>query len=350
MSHRPLRRVSPVQAFERVTMRQAVIQRCNFFTPTEVEAGADREITVGVELENTTDDEFDHVWRIEIDGDGIGFTTTTVPPGETVTDSQTQVIPEGMLPVDGGSLEVAIQQIGGQRQTSVCGDLTVEATEAEPVPEGDIVLTDLHVPSTVTEGETVTIEIETQCVDGFCEQETLTLTVGGSPVFTGGSTGAGPFEQGRTRTFTADVMFDSAGTVDVVAEIDSERLRTTVDVQAPEPVFDPGQVFVPTNDCGVSPQEIAPPADVSLSATVRNRNDVPAAATVEWTWEGQVIAQAGVNVSAGSFELTEATATIEREGRGQVRGEVVRASESAEGLRPMSIPSSPANAFTNVFS
>jgi hypothetical protein len=219
------------------------------------------------------------------------------------------------------------------------------------VPEdagGDIVLTDLRVPSTVTRGETVTIEIETECVDGNCEQETLTLTVDGDPVFTGGSTPAGPFEEGRTRTFTADVTFDTAGTVDVVAELDGERLRSTVEVGEPEPEFDPGQVFVPSNDCGVSPQEVTPPADISLSATVRNRNEVPAAATVEWTWEGRVIAQAGVNVSANSQALAQANATIEREGRGQVRAEVTNASESIEGLHPIrSAP--PTGAFPSVF-
>jgi len=76
----------PLAAFRRVTMRQAVTQRCNFFSPTSVTAGADRDITVGVELENTRDGEsFDHVWRVEVDGTGIGFTTTHVPAGETVT-------------------------------------------------------------------------------------------------------------------------------------------------------------------------------------------------------------------------------------------------------------------------
>lgn len=102
----------------------------------------------------------------------------------------------------------------------------------------------------------------------------------------------------------------------------------------PEPEFDPDRVEVPTDQCTVVPQSVEPPQSVSLSAVVVNENDVPAAATISWTWAGEELATAGVNVSAKSQANAEATATIDREGNDQVRAEVTNATESVEGLSP----------------
>lgn len=197
-------------------------------------------------------------------------------------------------------------------------------------------------PRTVTEGErevTVTARLENTTSDTVALR--WAVTVDGSVV--------GDFQrvdvppnatvtpsQTITANFSADPRVSNAIGVRQRFGFQQTDACGTMTVEEaepePEPAFDPGLVSVPTNDCGVSPQEIAPPAGVSLSATVRNENGVPAAATVEWTWEGQVIAQAGVNVSANSRELAEATTTIDREGRGQVTAEVTGVSESVEGL------------------
>lgn len=90
-----------------------------------------------------------------------------------------------------------------------------------------------------------------------------------------------------------------------------------------QPEFDPAAVSVPQGNCGVSPQQVTPPEEVSLTATVRNPNAVSAGATVEWRWQGRRLATAEVTVGSTGRETAQTTATIEREGRDQVRASVI---------------------------
>lgn len=91
----------------------------------------------------------------------------------------------------------------------------------------------------------------------------------------------------------------------------------------PEPVFDPDLVSVPQGECNVTPLEVEPPAEISLSATVRNPNEKSARATVEWTWLETRLATDEVVIGSNSRETIETQATIERQGRDLVRAEVI---------------------------
>lgn len=103
-----------------------------------------------------------------------------------------------------------------------------------------------------------------------------------------------------------------------------------------EPAFDPAAVTVPQGQCGVSPGEITPPQEVTLTATVRNRNAASASATVEWSWQGGVLATVDVIVSSNGTARAETTVTIEAEGRGPVTAQVVSATELA-GRAPATV-------------
>lgn len=93
--------------------------------------------------------------------------------------------------------------------------------------------------------------------------------------------------------------------------------------------FDPAAVVVPSGQCTVSPRQIEPPADVSLSATVDNPTEASVEATVEWRWLGQPLATATVTVAGGRSAIAEATATVDRQGQEPVTARVVDAVQAA---------------------
>lgn len=101
------------------------------------------------------------------------------------------------------------------------------------------------------------------------------------------------------------------------------------------PSLDPARVAVPAGQCTVSPGQVEPPADVSLSATVRNRNDMAVVATVEWTWQGQSLGTAEVGIRGGGQATTDTTATISSTGDGQVTAEVIEVRKASAGFQPV---------------
>lgn len=119
-------------------------------------------------------------------------------------------------------------------------------------------------------------------------------------------------------------------TVDVTAEVTNANVGIALSGSCGQLFvtggFDEDKVFVPADECTISPQQVTPPQEVSLSATVVNDNLFSAIAEVWWIWQGHRIASIEVAVYAESQTTAQATATIEREGRDQVRSRVERAS------------------------
>lgn len=192
-------------------------------------------------------------------------------------------------------------------------------------------------PSTAEVGEQFTVALTIECPSGAggCEPETVTISSGQTEFLREENVQVPP---GSTARFTENVSFSQPGTHTIQFRRGQAARRRDVEVvesatePEPEPTFSASDVFVPSGDCGVSPTNIEPGDTVSLGATVRNENSQPAAATVEWTWEGQTIAQAGANVPAGSERTAERTVTVSRSGSDPVRAEVTGAVESVSGL------------------
>lgn len=356
MSSRTLRRLDPLRAFDIVRQAQPLVRvGCDGFSPSRVEAGADRAVDVTASFVNNTDEFHDIRWGATVDGAVVGgFNRVSVPPPTVrliFMDTQTITIPAEILPSGGGSVEIGVQQRFGRQQSDVCGDLTVEPAPEEPEPEpvaGAFDVRSVDAPRSVEPGESFDVTAEVACEGTaplFCDG-TLRFLVDSRTVVRRDIS----FDEPGSRSITTPNVgpFNEAGRRTITVEIGGARASTTVQVEEPTPEFDSGRVTVPPDECNVRPRNVSPPVEVELTATVRNRNDVPAAATVEWTWQGQRLAVAGVNVSRNSSEIASTRATIDREGRGKVRAEVTNASESVEGLLPHPLPSTPASAFSRV--
>lgn len=177
------------------------------------------------------------------------------------------------------------------------------------------------------------------CADGACDEATLRVEVGGGTLF---SQSRGPLSAGESFTETVATSIDTTGSVEIFAVWGQTTTSASVFVEDEEPVFDPDRVFVPSGECTVEPQRIDPPEDVQLSAVVENQNEESANATVEWTWQGDVLDRTLVNVFARSTQEAFGSAMIDRDGRDQVRAEVVRVDagtvdlEHSSGTNPIS--------------